>query len=82
MSYEFRAGDQVLVHGEVFTVLSKRMGLDFYEIGKIHRCNGQQFLTCVRNGLYASDMKLVTEAMIENAQDIEREMKATRGEED
>jgi hypothetical protein len=82
MRYEFRAGDQVIVKGEVFTVLSKRMGLDFYEIGKPHHCGGQQFYTCVRNGLYASDMKLVTEATIENAQDIEREMEATRGEED
>ena len=79
---EFRAGDQVLIHGEVFTVLSKRLGLDFYEVGKVHRCNHHQYYTDIRNGLYASDMKLVTEAMIENARDIELEMRETSKEYD
>lgn len=82
MGYEFRPGDQVIYNGEVFTITRKRDGLDFFEIAKIHSHNGQQFLTCVHDGLYASSLKLVTESTIENAQDIEREMKAARGEED
>ena len=82
MRYEFRAGDQVIVHGEVYEVMEKRMGLDFYKVGKPMRDHGQRWFGSVRDGLYASDMKLVTEATIENAQDIQREMEAARGEED
>lgn len=82
MQREFRPGDQVLYNGDVFTVTRKRSGLDFYEIAKIHSHKGQQFLTNIHDGLYASSLKLVTESTIENARDIEEEMKATRGEED
>jgi hypothetical protein len=82
MAYEFRPGDQVIYKGEVFEVLEKRMGLNFYKIGKKVRSHGQQFLTNIHDGLYADDLKLVTDATVENAMDIEREMKATRGEED
>ena len=82
MGYELRPGDQVLYQGSVYTITRKRSGLDFFEIAKIHSHNGQQFLTCIIDGLYSSSLKLVTEAMQENARDIEQEMKATRGEED
>lgn len=60
MEREFRAGDQVLYNGDVYTVTRKRSGLNFYEIAKIHSHNGQQFLTCIHDGLYASSLKLVT----------------------
>jgi hypothetical protein len=82
MERQFRVGDQVLFRGEVYTITRKRLGLDFYEIAKIHSHNGQQFLTCINDGLYASSLKLVTESTIENARDIQEEEKATRGEED
>jgi hypothetical protein len=87
---DLHVGDMVIYKGDVFTVTGKRMGLDFYEIAKIHRSNGEQFLTCVRDGLYASDLKLVVDEMvreeklakqIEMANDIKNEQAATRGEE-
>jgi hypothetical protein len=71
MSYEFRAGDQVIYNGEVYEVLNKRMGLNFYEIGRRHRKNGQEYFTHIHDGLYSDQLTLVTEATIENAMDNE-----------
>jgi hypothetical protein len=82
MGYEFRPGDQVIYNGEVFEVMEKRMGLSFYKIGKPMRDHGQRWFGKVCDGLYADQLTLVTESTIENARDIEQEMKAARGEED
>ena len=78
MKRELRPGDHVIYKGEVFEVLEKRMGLNFYQIGKKHRHNGQQFLTCIHNGLYSDQLTLVTDATIKNAMDIARELKRTQ----
>ena len=82
MGYEFRAGDQVLYNGVVYEVMEKRMGLNFYKIGKPMRDHGNRWFGNIHDGLYADQLTLVTEATIENARDIMEEMKATRGEED
>jgi hypothetical protein len=82
MGYEFKPGDQVIYNGEVYEVMQKRMGLNFYQIGKPARDHAHRWFTNVIDGLYSDQLDLVTDATVENAQDIAREMKATRGEED